>query len=200
MDRDLFEAVQIKLTSQAQARRQARAGYALLLGRIFDERGNRMTPASAHKQGARYRYYVSAPLMQGRREEAGSVPRVPAPDIEQLVITTLRMEVAPVRVQDEAFEGDRQSVLRHVKRVEVRSGAVLIEIGSAPEQTEEDEIAPTRAVTMLWSPRPGRVRRTVVAAQSDTATSHTDAGRHAKDIADHNRQGEALVASYRRIG
>ena len=45
------------------------AAAALLMGRIFDDRGNRMTPASAHKQGARYRYYVSAPLMQGRREE-----------------------------------------------------------------------------------------------------------------------------------
>jgi site-specific DNA recombinase len=77
IDRDLLDAVQIKLTSQAQARRQARAGSdALLIGRIFDDRGNRMTPASAHKQGARYRYYVSAPLMQGRREEAGPVPRV----------------------------------------------------------------------------------------------------------------------------
>jgi hypothetical protein len=43
-------------------------------------------------------------------------------------------------------------------------------VGSAPhKQTEEGEIAPTRAVTMLWSLRPGRVRRTVVAAQSDTA-------------------------------
>ena len=101
IDRELFEAVQAKLTSQAQARRQGRAGSdALLLGRIFDDRGNRMTPASAHKQGARYRYYVSAPLMQGRREEAGSVPRVPAPDIEQLVIERLQTEVAPSEAQD----------------------------------------------------------------------------------------------------
>src|SRR5215216_618850 len=96
IDRDLFDAVQAKLTVQAQASRQARAGSgALLLGRIFDDRGNRMTPASAHKQGARYRYYVSAPLMQGRREEAGSVPRVPAPDIEQLVIASLPTQLGP---------------------------------------------------------------------------------------------------------
>jgi site-specific DNA recombinase len=86
IDRDLFETVQAKLASHAQARRQGRAGSeALLIGRIFDDRDNRMTPTSAHKQGARYRYYVSAPLMQGRREEAGSVPRVPAPEIEQVV-------------------------------------------------------------------------------------------------------------------
>ena len=93
LDRDLFDAVQAKLATQAQARRQGRAGSgALLMGRIFDDRGNRMTPASAHKQGARYRYYVSAPLMQGRREEAGSVPRVPAPELEQLVLAAVRHE------------------------------------------------------------------------------------------------------------
>jgi hypothetical protein len=78
VDRELFEAVQAKLASQAHAHRQARAGSdALLIGRIFDDRGNRMTPSSAHKQGARYRYYVSAPVLQGRREAAGSVPGYP---------------------------------------------------------------------------------------------------------------------------
>src|SRR5205085_3347119 len=128
IDRDLFEAVQTKLTSQAQARRQARAGSdALLLGRIFDDRGNRMTPTSAHKQGARYRYYVSAPLMQGRREEAGSVPRVPAPEIEQLVAAVLRDRIAGSGTDQTALS-DRALVNEQVRRVEVRSGSVVLEV------------------------------------------------------------------------
>jgi site-specific DNA recombinase len=99
IERDLFEKVQAKLAAHAQRRRQARAGSdALLIGRIFDDRGNRLTPTSAHKQGARYRYYVSAPLMQGRREDAGSVPRVPAPEIEQMVIATVHREFMPPNV------------------------------------------------------------------------------------------------------
>ena len=172
LDRDLFEAVQTKLTSQAQARRQARAGSdALLIGRIFDDRGNRMTPTSAHKQGARYRYYVSAPLMQGRREEAGSVPRVPAPDIEQLVIESLRAEIAPPEAQDDPAAVVRERVLQHVQRVEVRSGSVFIEVGSGPqEQTDGADAAPaSRLITLPWSPPPGRVARTVVAPPSDAA-------------------------------
>jgi hypothetical protein len=171
IDRDLFEAVQTKLTSQAQARRHGRAGSdALLMGRIFDDRGNRMTPASAHKQGARYRYYVSAPLMQGKREAAGSVPRVPAPDIEQLVMERLRSEVAPSGCEGHA-EVDRHSVLQHVRRVEVRSGSVLLEIAlPSEEQADGANAAPSaRLVNVPWSPPPGRVRRTVVAVQSDTA-------------------------------
>ena len=43
-------------------------------GRIFDDRGNRMAPASAHKQGARYRYYVSAPMMQGWHSPSAVLP------------------------------------------------------------------------------------------------------------------------------
>lgn len=58
---------------------------AILAGRIFDDRGNRMTPTHTNKRGVRYRYYVSHALMQKRAHEAGSVSRVPAPEIESLV-------------------------------------------------------------------------------------------------------------------
>ena len=60
LDRALFEAVQTKLdrqrTNHAKARQQSQS---LLMGRIFDERGNRMTPSYAVKNGVRYRYYIS---------------------------------------------------------------------------------------------------------------------------------------------
>src|SRR3954463_1410865 len=69
----LFEAVQEKLTSNLNGPRMQRAASgALLLGRIFDDRGNRMSPSTAKKRELRYRYYVSSVLAQGRRSEAGS--------------------------------------------------------------------------------------------------------------------------------
>jgi site-specific DNA recombinase len=47
VDRALFDAVQAKLDAQVNARRTARTNTeALLAGRIFDGRGNRMTPAA----------------------------------------------------------------------------------------------------------------------------------------------------------
>ena len=48
------------------------------MGKLFDDRGNPMTPTYAIKKGVRYRYYVSCVLNQGRKEEAGSTPRVAA--------------------------------------------------------------------------------------------------------------------------
>jgi hypothetical protein len=44
-----------------------------------------MTPSYAIKKGVRYRYYISCVLAQGRKEEAGSVARVAAPEIEAVV-------------------------------------------------------------------------------------------------------------------
>jgi hypothetical protein len=54
--RDLFEAVQAKRAANAVARHmQLRGSAALLSGRLFDDRGNRMSPTHANKRGVRYR-------------------------------------------------------------------------------------------------------------------------------------------------
>jgi site-specific DNA recombinase len=45
-----------------------------------------MSPTHSNKLGVRYRYYVSHAFLQNRKEEAGSVTRVPAPEIEHLVL------------------------------------------------------------------------------------------------------------------
>src|SRR5205085_10448641 len=61
----LFEAVQAKVAAQAVARRcRLRGAPAILSGRLFDNRGNRMSPTHANKGGARYRYYVSQAVLQ----------------------------------------------------------------------------------------------------------------------------------------
>src|ERR1700741_4822951 len=60
LSRDLFEAVQAKLAANAVDRQVRLKGSATLLtGRLFDDRGNRMSPTHANKRGVRYRYYVS---------------------------------------------------------------------------------------------------------------------------------------------
>ena len=61
--------------------------------------------------------------------------------------------------------------MQQVRRVEVRSGSVLIEIGPPPkEQADGDDAAPSvPLITVPWSPPPGRVARTVVTPPSDTS-------------------------------
>ena len=59
-------------------------------GLIIDADGSRMTPTHATKKAKRYRYYVSASLLAGDHSQAQKGMRVPAGDIEALVLDRLR--------------------------------------------------------------------------------------------------------------
>jgi hypothetical protein len=86
----LFDKVQARLDENLRSRRlRNERSQALLLGKLYDDRGNRMTPSYAIKKGVRYRYYVSCVLAQGRKDEAGSVSRIAASEIETIVLGAL---------------------------------------------------------------------------------------------------------------
>jgi site-specific DNA recombinase len=94
VNQDLFDAVQTKLQKQRTHHSETREKTgALLIGRIYDDRGNRMTLSHARKQGVRYRYYVSSSLLQGQPGGTGSVRRVSAAEIEALVTRALREQL-----------------------------------------------------------------------------------------------------------
>lgn len=92
VDADLWQIVQDKVASNRCERSSAGDVKApsLLSGLIFDSDGNRMSPTHAVKKGKRYRYYVSAPFITGSRGEHLNGRRVPAGDIEGLVLDRLR--------------------------------------------------------------------------------------------------------------
>jgi site-specific DNA recombinase len=122
--RALFDAVQAKLDAQINARRAARTNTeALLAGRIFDDRGNRMTPSHARKRGIKYRYYLSSALLQGQSGRAGSISRVPAAEIEGLVVRSVRE-----RLRLSTSVDDRGVIDTHVARVEIRPGKLVIKL------------------------------------------------------------------------
>ena len=124
---DLFEAVQTKLTEQTNNHKATRTNSeALLTGRIFDDRGNGMTPSHARKGGMKYRYYLSSALLHGTANRAGSVSRVPAAEIEALVISTLREHLKPLPPID-----DRSLVKDFVARVEIQQERLVIQLADA---------------------------------------------------------------------
>src|SRR6201981_2525940 len=74
--RDLLGPGGAKLPANTVARQvRLKGSPAILTGRIFDDRGNRMSPTHSNQLGARYRYYVSHAILQQRRDEAGSITR-----------------------------------------------------------------------------------------------------------------------------
>jgi hypothetical protein len=135
--RDLFDAVQAKLNDQRNNHTVTRAkSDALLIGRIYDDRGNRMSPSHARKQGIKYRYYVSSSLLHGQAGQAGqagSVRRVPAAEIEALVGRALREHL-----EDPTQTDDRDLISTHVVRVEVRADQLAVEL-KAPKHRQPRE-------------------------------------------------------------
>jgi hypothetical protein len=64
-----------------------------------------MTPTHAVKKRRRYRYYVSAHLISGRRSDHGKGWRIPAGDIEAVVLNRLQAFFASDRDLGEALSG-----------------------------------------------------------------------------------------------
>ncbi len=126
---ELWEQVQAKLASNRHDRSEAKttSEQAALTGLVYDDRGNRMSPAFARKaNGQRYHYYVSQPLLTGRRDQAGAVGRVPANDLDQLV----EAQVTPLLKQaTEASQPDNSPWHQGVQRVTVHPDRVVIAVG-----------------------------------------------------------------------
>jgi DNA invertase Pin-like site-specific DNA recombinase len=91
IDEAPWDKVQVKLAANAVERRSGATmkNASLLAGLLFDGEGQRMTPTHAIKKGARYRYYVSRPLIGESRADTPDGLRVPAGEIDQLVTTRI---------------------------------------------------------------------------------------------------------------
>ncbi len=140
LSRDLFDAVQEKLGANAVARQvRLRGSAALLTGRLFDDRGNRMCPTHANKKGARYRYYVSQAPLQNRKAEAGSIARVPAPETEKLVCDGVRRHLAAMGKEAPAVLANCELIERHVARVMVKPQTLDICFIPASETSAQAE-------------------------------------------------------------
>jgi site-specific DNA recombinase len=85
----VLEANRVDLEIGADA-----AEPSFLAGLLFDEGGKRLTPTHANKKGRRYRYYVSQRLVTGGKPSAPDARRIPAGDLERLVIDRIRDWIA----------------------------------------------------------------------------------------------------------
>ncbi len=92
VDQALWDAVQRRLAANRCDQRNGRTARqpSLLTGLLVDDKGEGLTPSHAVKKGRRYRYYVSRHLLTGGRQTGRRGWRLPAADLETLIITHLR--------------------------------------------------------------------------------------------------------------
>lgn len=165
LDRGLFDAVQARLSEQLTNHVKARvSSEALLMGRISDDRGNPMRTSHARKSGIKYRYYVSAALIDGRQDEAGSIGRVPAVEIETLVARAIREHVGGAPAVD-----DRSIIAAHQPQIVIHPKEITIRIGP---DGEADSSQAGDVIRVRWQKQPSKRRREVLlpaSAPSDDA-------------------------------
>jgi len=167
LERAVWEKVQEKLVGQTirSGASSAKCDASPLAGKLFDERGERLTPSHATKNGRRYRYYVSTNLANGRTTAKDSNGwRFPAQEIESSVFSSVRKiledrtaileaiqsaEVAPRRIPSifetvTAFSRKQESgadpsnrIAQLVDRVELRQDGIQLSI-RFPLQSGED--------------------------------------------------------------
>ena len=91
IEMDLWNAVQAKIHNQKEAneRRMRAPSDSLFMGILFDREGFSLTPSHSQKQSNRFRYYISQKLNNELKEVAPNGIRIPAQELESLVINQL---------------------------------------------------------------------------------------------------------------
>jgi DNA invertase Pin-like site-specific DNA recombinase len=126
---------------------------ALLKGKLFDDNGNCMGPSFSSKNGVRYRFYISTAL-RGRKHKAGSVARIAARDIEELVEEAVRKNLTLADASNEA-------VSELIEQVVIGKSLVRITF------TSEDEADGSSANTLEIAWDPTKAGRTHLPPPSD---------------------------------
>jgi hypothetical protein len=166
MDRELFDAVQQKLTDQWSHRNHAKSkSDHLLTGLLFDDAGHRMIPTHASKAGIRYRYYVSLPHLKGESKtvSVGSVSRIPATDIEDIIVKSVSEHLVAQDGQSTSSSprADDRSVMiaAQVVRIDVHKDRVIVRLKSAGT---EEESTDGQSLSILWQKPPSRKSRQIL--------------------------------------
>jgi hypothetical protein len=170
MDRALFDAVQQKLTDQWTARTSIRiSSHHLLTGLLFDDAGHRMATTHATKAGIRYRYYVSLPCLHGEAKTAkvGSVTRVPATDIEEVVVKSLKEHFRSRSGTPASAIADHSAITELVDRIDVCKDRLAIRLRSRedPETIKpagDIELTDDRLLSIPWQKPPSKRFRQIL--------------------------------------
>jgi len=148
---ELFSEVQSLLNEQRRVRRErpTRAATMPLKGIIFDAAGSPMCPSFTHcRHGKLHRYYVSAPLQQGRSapKDPDLIRRLAAGEIESLVRDEL------LRLTNAAADAALETMVGALKRIDVEAREVRLTLArsmlrrSALVELETSDAHPTLAI------------------------------------------------------
>ena len=112
-----------------------------------------MVPTHATKAGVRYRYYVSLPHLHGesRTASVGAVSRVPAIDIENVIVKSLKEHLIAQKEKPASSLShvrDSKAALEQVARIDVHEDRLAVRLKSV----DDEEISNAGDDYLLSSP------------------------------------------------
>jgi len=135
VNRETWNAVRFQLHDHASTRRSPLNGHQtnLLTGQVFDDAGQRLCPTHANKNGRRYYYYVSKPLIHDRHKTDKGW-RIPAQTLDQIILMSLAefLRDGACLVKDLAADNPTAADLDRVRRAGLEL-ATLLEQATEPE-------------------------------------------------------------------
>ena len=115
-----------------------------------------MSPSHARKRGVKYRYYLSSPLLEGQPERSGSIRRVPAVEIETLVIRSVLEHLKLKEATD-----DKYIVNNYLVRVEVHTNHLVIRL-SRTQTTNRQRAKGNKTLHVPWHKTESTRRREIL--------------------------------------
>ena len=139
VDHETFDRVQQLLKSAATARKVKRSeSGAPLVGKLYDDRDNLMSPSFSSKNGVRYRFYVSSALLRGRKDKAGSVARVAARKIEGIVEEAVRRKL-------DIADASGEAITDRIERIVLGDTQIRVTVNA------KDGGSPAPAIEIPWT-------------------------------------------------
>ena len=189
----------------------------LLAGIVFDAGSEPMTPTHAVKKGTRYRYYISRRLITGPATDSSRGQRVPASNLEALVIGRLRALFAdPVEFLNAISDGERDAPMQ--KRLRDAAAALSARWEHLPTETQHDfarsilvraqvhadridlDVGSARLVSWLLNDGAGEgivEGNRTSSANADGSEANSDQAQHSREP-EANRQGDEVPRRGRR--
>jgi hypothetical protein len=125
-----------------------------------------MIPTHATKAGIRYRYYVSLPHLKGESKtvSVGSVSRIPATDIEDIIVKSVNEHLAGQHDQPSsstAHADDRGVIAQQVVRIDVHKDRLIVRFKSADTE-EGSHSTDGQSLSIPWQKPPSRRSRQIL--------------------------------------
>ncbi len=124
IDDDTFDEVQKQLLrnrSDSNCNTKS-ASNSLLVGKIYDDKNNRMTTSHSNTRKRKYRYYVSMAVQKLKKGQEGSLSKISAGEIEKFVVNTIKeflLDKTEIQKYITDFDiAKQQSILNAIKEID----------------------------------------------------------------------------------